>query len=115
MAHNKLHQAQSRLLSTPFCQHLNTVPVQYHLSGQLYIPMSRRGFVCVSASCFGCFCEEAGLGVGRARFFLIDAARFRVTQARGDETALKEEGGCEGITAIAGEDDLKQHGIETWP
>ena len=39
-----------------------------------------------------------------------------VTQARGDETALREEGGCEGITAIAGEQEgLKQNGIETWP
>jgi hypothetical protein len=36
-----------------------------------------------------------------------------VTQARGDETALREEGGCEGITAIA--EGLKQNGIETWP
>ena len=27
-----------------------------------------------------------------------------VTQARGDETVLKEEGGCERITAIAGEE-----------
>jgi hypothetical protein len=32
------------------------------------------------------------------------------------ETALKEEGGCEGITAIAGEEEgLKQNGIETRP
>ena len=37
-------------------------------------------------------------------------------EARGDETALMEEDGCEGITAIAGEEEgLKQNGIETWP